>query len=430
MRAWLTLCAALVLAAFAAPAAAFYAEKGAVRVLTPDNFNKYVMESNGVWLVEFYAPWCGHCKALTPEWQQAAKTLKGIVHLGAVDADEHKSLGSKYNVEGFPTIKVFGDDKSAPTEYDGGRKASDIVAAALKHAKAMVYGRLGVKADSGDDKKDAPPPPPPSGFYENSDVIEATDATWKEEVEDFQGGALVEFYAPWCGHCKNMIPSWKAAAEQLEGVIKMVAVDATAQKEIGNKYNVQGFPTIKFFPPEGEPEDYNGGRSTEAFVEFGTAKGEEFPWPGAKGASIQQIEDDDSLKKNCLDKKLMCVVFFVPHVIETAAEGRNKLLEMFNAVTKKLKSKVASVWAVGGEHEKFEEGVGIYQSYPTFVAINGKNLRYVTHRGGFDQAAIETNLRKILDGKMGTATLKALPKLSKGVEPWDGKDYVEPSDDE
>lgn len=49
---------------------------------------------------------CGHCKSLAPAYEQAAKALKGIVAVGAVDADTHKSLGGEYGVRGFPTIKV------------------------------------------------------------------------------------------------------------------------------------------------------------------------------------------------------------------------------------------------------------------------------------------------------------------------------------
>lgn len=54
--------------------------------LTDENFDKLVLNSEDMWLVEFYAPWCGHCKNLAPEWAAAANELKGKVKLGALDA--------------------------------------------------------------------------------------------------------------------------------------------------------------------------------------------------------------------------------------------------------------------------------------------------------------------------------------------------------
>lgn len=74
-------------------------------------------------MVEFYAPWCGHCKSLAPEYLKAAKALKGIVKLGAVDMTQHQQVGQPYNITGFPTIKFFGTDKNKPQDYNGQRTA-------------------------------------------------------------------------------------------------------------------------------------------------------------------------------------------------------------------------------------------------------------------------------------------------------------------
>lgn len=72
---------------------ALYGPNSDVVKLTKDNFLKNVVESDDLWFVEFYAPWCGHCKKLTPEWEKAAKALKGVVKVGAVDATIEKELG-------------------------------------------------------------------------------------------------------------------------------------------------------------------------------------------------------------------------------------------------------------------------------------------------------------------------------------------------
>jgi protein disulfide-isomerase-like protein len=78
-------------------------------------------------MVEFYAPWCGHCKALEPEWNAASAALKGKVKFAKVDATENEQLARKSGVSGYPTIKYFGyGSKSSPSDakpYEGGRDA-------------------------------------------------------------------------------------------------------------------------------------------------------------------------------------------------------------------------------------------------------------------------------------------------------------------
>jgi len=102
-----------------------FAAANNVIVMTTGMFDKHLADNKHT-LVEFYAPWCGHCKKLEPEYEKAAGTLKEIgVPLGKVDATEEKDLSTKYKVKGFPTMIWFEDGKEM--EYDGGRTSESII---------------------------------------------------------------------------------------------------------------------------------------------------------------------------------------------------------------------------------------------------------------------------------------------------------------
>ena len=105
-----------------------YEKSEGVLVLTDRNYDLAVAEFDYL-LVYFYAPWCGHCKALGPEFVKAGQMLKekdSTIKLGKVDGTEETELMDKHGVDGYPKLKLYRKGQLVP--YTGGRMAPEMVA--------------------------------------------------------------------------------------------------------------------------------------------------------------------------------------------------------------------------------------------------------------------------------------------------------------
>ncbi|KAJ7565657.1 hypothetical protein O6H91_02G069700 [Diphasiastrum complanatum] len=133
---WLLIAAPLPFAVLEDAAEAGVGEAGTTESFVLDldasNFTQAVAEHPFI-VVEFYAPWCGHCKRLAPEYEKAAELLRSNdppIILAKVDANEetNKPLAAEYHVSGFPTLKIIENKGEKVRDYKGPRDAPGIVA--------------------------------------------------------------------------------------------------------------------------------------------------------------------------------------------------------------------------------------------------------------------------------------------------------------
>ncbi len=109
----------------------------AVVKLTSETFSKFLTE-NPLVLAEFFAPWCGHCKALGPQYSQAADILEAKdIKLAQIDCTEEQELCQEHGIRGYPTLKVFRGE-SEPSDYEGPRSADGIVNYMIKQSLPAV----------------------------------------------------------------------------------------------------------------------------------------------------------------------------------------------------------------------------------------------------------------------------------------------------
>eukprot|EP00004_Rigifila_ramosa_P025420 TRINITY_DN75_c1_g4_i1.p1 TRINITY_DN75_c1_g4~~TRINITY_DN75_c1_g4_i1.p1 ORF type:complete len:332 (+),score=72.77 TRINITY_DN75_c1_g4_i1:3-998(+) len=245
-----------------------------VVVLTDANFDAELVTA-GPAFVEFYAPWCGHCKRLAPTWEEFATKVKGQIQVAKVDCTTNKATCDRFGVRGFPTIKFIAGDQLY--NYDSGRTIDAF------ETFAATYVAEGKPA--------SPIPPPgaaaapaekPAEFVPPADsaVVVLTDSNFEHLTQASTGMTtgdwLVEFYAPWCGHCKALAPIWEEVAKELKGEKVVAKVDCTTNKLVCERFKVGGYPTIKLLS-HGLMYNYEpaGKRTKESIVDFARAPGDE-----------------------------------------------------------------------------------------------------------------------------------------------------------
>ncbi|WFD31119.1 protein disulfide-isomerase [Malassezia sp. CBS 17886] len=182
-------------------------------------------------LVEYFAPWCGHCKNLVPEYEKLADAFsskKDKVHIAKVDADQNRELGQRVGLQSFPTIKWHPANSMDTIEYNGERTAEALADFVSKHSR--VRSHLNSQE-------------PPS-------TVELTAETFDDVANDPKKNVLVMFYAPWCGHCKNLAPVWEQAAKVFKRdencVFAKIDMTEPENEAIKRRFQISSYPTILF----------------------------------------------------------------------------------------------------------------------------------------------------------------------------------------
>ncbi|GJJ76244.1 protein disulfide-isomerase A1 [Entomortierella parvispora] len=198
-------------------------------------------------------------RAQFPEIEAVAKELKGKMNFVYIDAKKFGAHAANLNLkESWPAFGVQNVVSGAkfPLEQDG-----ELTVEKMKtFAENVLAGKVepSVKTEAIPETNDGP-------------VKIVVGQQYKEIVEDQTKDVLIEFYAPWCGHCKNLAPIYDELGALYKGSDIVIAkIDATANDLPSDlPFQVQGFPTIKLRKAgSSEYTDYEGQRTKEAFIEF------------------------------------------------------------------------------------------------------------------------------------------------------------------
>ncbi|AOA61338.1 hypothetical protein PP7435_CHR1-0470 [Komagataella phaffii CBS 7435] len=300
--------------------------------LTNKNFDDVVLKSGKYTLVKFYADWCSHCKRMNPEYEKLAEELKpksDLIQIAAIDANKYSKYMKVYDIDGFPTMKLFTPkDISHPIEFSGSRDSESF----LNFLESTTGLKLKKKAE----------------VNEPSLVQSIDDST----IDDLVGkDRFIAVTASWCGYCKRLHPEWEKLAKAFGNddiVIGNVVTDVVEGENIKAKYKVQSFPTILYFTAgSDEPIRYESpDRTVEGLVKFvneqaglfrdpdGTLNFNAGLIPGVSDKLTNYIkEKDQSLLESTLDLlsnhehiKDKFSVKYHKKVIEKLLKGENEFL--------------------------------------------------------------------------------------------------------
>mmetsp|Transcript_20584 Transcript_20584/g.41517 ORF Transcript_20584/g.41517 Transcript_20584/m.41517 type:complete len:808 (-) Transcript_20584:65-2488(-) len=367
--------AAAWLAALPLASADFYNKNSGVVNLDVNSFDDAV-NGNVPVLVEFYAPWCGHCKQLKPAWIQAAKKLKGIVKVAAIDANDEKNraIAGRYGIRGFPTIKIF--KGGLPTDYNGGRDANSII-----NAGYAALSSYSTRVTSKNHDK----------FTQNTELPRALLFT--------KSGSTPVM--------------WKALSTTFEGAIAFGEVKAKKEKSLVEKYQKE-YPELKIpgivVIPEGETakgEVYSGSIKLSPIKSF-FKRFAEIDDPDAW--SLPELADESCMQAHCGSAALCAIIAMAndnslkqnKQVIQQVEEGRDDSLFKF-------------AWIDNAKQQKFLKSAFDItpQDYPQVVVVSMRKKRFAPIIGSFSADNIDRSLTRVLRGGIKTAPLvsKSFPKL-------------------
>jgi protein disulfide-isomerase A1 len=225
----------------------------------PETYSDYM--SAGIPLAYIFAETDEERKEISEKLKPIAEAHRGVINFGTIDAKAFGAHAGNLNLKAdkFPAFAIQEVAKNQKFPFDQEKEIT------LESIKAFVDDFVAGKIDPS--IKSEPVPETQEG-----PVAVVVAKNYDEIVLDDTKDVLIEFYAPWCGHCKSLAPKYEElgalyAKSEFKDQVVIAKVDATAN-DVPDE--IQGFPTIKLFPAGAKDKavTYEGARTIEDLIEF------------------------------------------------------------------------------------------------------------------------------------------------------------------
>jgi len=284
-----------------------------------------------------------------------------------VTLPSNNQISKKYNITGFPTLIYF-ENGVMQYNYPGENNKASLINF-LKNPKPEAEEK-----PKESEWKDEP-----------SEVHHLTDDTFDTFLEE-ENSVLVMFYAPWCGHCKQMKPKFVSAAAKLKDSQisgKLAAVDCTKESKIASRFGVKGYPTVKYFKDGQEAFDAGHAREEDAIIKFMKDPKEPPPPPPPEKSWADEPSEvvhltEETFKPFLKKKKHVLLMFYAPwcghckkakpEITAAAEHYKDNSKVEYAAVDCTIERSVCSAYEVSG--------------YPTFKYFQYFNKVQKAYDGG------------------------------------------------
>lgn len=177
------------------------------------------------------------------------------VSISRIDCTQYRPICQDFEVKGYPTLLWIVDGKKVE-KYSGSRSVEEF--------KKFIEEKTATEDKESDEDEEE------EGKVEEVAVLQLTGNSFNHGIE--KGVTIVKFFAPWCGHCKRLAPTWDDLAGKFatNPLAKVAKVDCTLDdsKDLCNEQGVDGFPTVFLYKNGEKLEEYNGSRTLDDLYEF------------------------------------------------------------------------------------------------------------------------------------------------------------------